>query len=331
MNLVDNHKEERRRSFNRLSTRLAALRDDELSAWISTADWRRSIHGSQSAILDLEGDKVFVKQIALTDLERSAGASTANHFGLPLFYQYGVGSAGFGARRELDAYLEAGTWALSGECLHFMHVYHWRELPRAAGPALAPDRQALLENLPSYWDSSEAVRGRLGAIAGASRAIVLFLESLPQTLDDWLQPRLGSEPPDAVTEALILRFHDQLDEAAEFMNARGMLHFDLHAHNLLTDGERLYITDFGLTICDSFDLSPAERTFYETHRLYDRGYVRWLFWSRLSSKSLTPALSALAEQCGPAGAVLDRFFRRLSRESKATPYPAKDIEAALQT
>lgn len=43
----------------------------------------------------------------LTDVELRPEnvRSTANLFGLPTFYQYGVGSAGFGARRELAVHL----------------------------------------------------------------------------------------------------------------------------------------------------------------------------------------------------------------------------------
>jgi len=45
------------------------------------------------------GAPVFVKRIPLTHLERRPehAGSTANLFGLPVCYQYGVGSTGFGA------------------------------------------------------------------------------------------------------------------------------------------------------------------------------------------------------------------------------------------
>ena len=61
--------------------------------------------GGSSAVVDVAGVPVFVKRIPLTDVERRPEnvMSTANLFGLPPFYQYGVGSAGFGAWRELTA------------------------------------------------------------------------------------------------------------------------------------------------------------------------------------------------------------------------------------
>ncbi|GGV69632.1 hypothetical protein GCM10010228_25400 [Streptomyces massasporeus] len=56
-----------------------------------------------------------------------------------------------------------------------------------------------------------------------------------------------------------------------------------HAHfeNILTDGRRLYFTDFGLALSTRFALTPTEADFYDRHRGYDRCYtaswhVNWL-------------------------------------------------------
>jgi hypothetical protein len=117
------------------------------------------------------------------------------------------------------------------------------------------------------------------------------------------------------------------------MNERGMLHFDLNQHNVLTDGERLYAADFGLTLCADFDLSPAERAFFETHRLYDRCYVDWAFVEGLIPEAgpppvLAPALSARVESCAPVAAILRDFLNAL-RENKTAPYPVSELEAAI--
>ncbi|MFC3076632.1 hypothetical protein ACFODL_00885 [Phenylobacterium terrae] len=335
MTSSDAHLDMRRRTFERIAARLRSFGDDDLSAALAPdkASWRYSVHGSQSAVIEVEGAKVFVKQISLTDLERRPEneGSTANLFGLPLFYQYGVGSAGFGAWRELQAYLKAGEWALSGECPHFPLVYHWRVLPRRP-PPLSAEQLAWLERAPDYWES-DAVRARLEAISGATSSIVLFLEHVPQMLDTWLSDSLAGEPPAPGLEAAILRVHEQLDETAAFMNGRGMLHFDLHAFNVLTDGDQVYAADFGLALCEDFDLSPAERGFFEAHRLYDRGYVAWGLVECLAPKGeprvRAPALDALVARCKPVADILRSFFGRLSGEAKTTPYPAAELEAAL--
>ena len=332
------HLDQRRRSHDALAVRLAAFSEDELAALVpETGSWRRHSHGSQSGVIDLDGAKVFVKQIGLTDLERTAGneGSTANLFGLPLFYQYGVGSAGFGAWRELRAYLKASAWALSGDCPHFPLVYHWRVMPRTPSTPFSVEQLARLERATDYWDHSAAVRARLEAISAGSAAIVLFLEYAPQTLHAWLKHRLAGLGPDAALEATIVRLHDQWQGAAAFMNDRGMLHFDLNGYNVLTDGEQAYVADFGLALCADFDLSPAERAFFETHRLYDRCYVDWALVEWLAPEAdppvLTQALRALVGRCAPVASILGTFFETLRHGRKTTPFPAAELEAALAT
>jgi hypothetical protein len=331
------HLDQRRQTYDVVATRLAAMSHEQIAHAVAAeaTTWRASVHGSQSGTIEVEDVKVFVKKISLTDLERAAenGQPTANLFDLPGFYHYGVGSAGFGVWRELKACLKASAWAYSGECPHFPFVYHWRVLPRTARPPLAFELQAWLDRAPVYWDNSDAVRARLAAISAASVSVVLFLEYVPDTMRGWLKLGLSEASPDAELEAAILRVHDQLRDTAAFMNERGMLHFDLNASNLLTDGEQVYAADFGLAICEDFDLSPAERTFFETHRFYDSWYVAWVFveWLALRANvaTLTPALRALVDRYTPVADIMRRFFEALREQSKTTPFPAAELEAAL--
>jgi hypothetical protein len=327
--------DQRRLTHKRLATRLAALSEAQLVALLDQMpDWHFHVHGGQSGTIKVEGVKVFVKKIALTDLERREEnrGSTANLFDLPGFYQYGIGSAGFGAWRELAAYERASGWALSGACPHFPLLYHQRVLPRTTRPASA-EQQERRDWLVNYWDRSDAVRERIDAIAAASASIVLFLEHVPETLHAWLGARSASEGPDVALEADILRICGQLRDTAGFLNDHGMLHFDLHAHNVLTDGEQIHVADFGLALCKDFELSPAERGFFEAHRLYDRGYVDWVILEWVAPGGKRPALSAamdgLLDRCAPAARVFEPFFKALREESKHTPYPAEELAAAL--
>lgn len=134
-------------------------------------------------------------------------------------------------------------------------------------------------------------------------------------------------------EAAILRFHDEWRRAAAFMNEHGMQHSDLHRANLLTDGAQIYVGDYGLALCADFDLAPAERAFFECHRLYDRGYVDWAFgeWLRRAQPPLllTPALEARLESVAPVADVFARFSNSLASASKTTPFPTAEMEAAL--
>ena len=58
-----------------------------------------------SRILDVAGHRVFAKTIPVTKLELAHLGSTRNLFELPVVYNYGVGSAGFGAAREVAAHV----------------------------------------------------------------------------------------------------------------------------------------------------------------------------------------------------------------------------------
>src|SRR4029077_10944184 len=57
------------------------------------------------------------------------------------------------------------------------------------------------------------------------------------------------------------------------MGAKGLLHFDAHGRNVLTDGRRLYLTAFGLATSSTFDLSAEERDFAAVNRRHDEGHA----------------------------------------------------------
>jgi hypothetical protein len=73
------------------------------------------VSGGKSALIDIDDTPVFIKRVPLTDLELQSKnfMSTANIFDLPMCYQYGVGSAGFGAWRELATHIITNQW---GDC-----------------------------------------------------------------------------------------------------------------------------------------------------------------------------------------------------------------------
>lgn len=328
----------RRRAHDTVSTRLERYGDGELAGLVAAAGSHGTGIGGSSALLEVEGVRVFVKKIPLTDLEAGNPHSTANLFGLPAFYQYGLGSTGFGAWRELAAHLMTTGWVLDGEHAGFPLLHHWRVLPGAAG---TDDEGRSLDEWVARWDGSAAVRARLEAIGAATASLVVFLEYFPHTLWGWL----GEQPPEAYA-----RVEGELSETAAFLCDRGVVHFDGHYGNIVTDGRSLHLTDFGLTLAEGFDLSPAEREFLAVHRDYDRVYgaahlvnhqVAERFRGELPYRDFVAAW-ARGERPGdvpaPAAAVLDRhaatavvmtrFFDRLSDESKSTPYPAEELATA---
>ncbi|GAA2074424.1 hypothetical protein GCM10009801_28350 [Streptomyces albiaxialis] len=292
-----------------VASRLAALGDRRLAAAVAAAPPLGPGIGGRTAELDVGGTPVFVKRVPLTELELRPehARSTANLFALPAYYHYGLGSAGFGAWRELAAHLAASRWAREGAYGGFPVTYHWRVLPDSPPEGFA-DEFGGIDGAVAFWEGSPAVRRRLEALGRATSSLVLFLEHLPGTLADAREPG----PDRTVAE---------LERGARFMASRGLVHFDAHSRNVLTDGRRLLFTDFGLALSARFALAPDEARFLAAHLAsYDRCFVLSEARRRLGAD-----LGAR----GPAADLLDAFHRRLLDGSRRTPYPAAEIEAAL--
>jgi hypothetical protein len=305
--------------------------------------------GGTSALLDIGGTPVFVKRVPLTDLEKQPEnvRSTANLFGLPAFCHYGVGvigGPGFGAWRELAVHIMTTNWVLAQDYEGFPLMYHWRVLPHP-GQSL-PEELADVEKAAAYWGGGSEVHRRIEALRESSASIALFLEYIPQNLHDWLgaQVKAGDE----ATESACAMVERQLQAGTSFMNARGLLHFDAHFQNILTDGQRLYFADYGLAISSRFDLSEEEADFFAEHQAYDRCYtvthlVIWLIAELHGYKGddrkafvracargerptgTPPRVAEILTRHAPVAAVMTDFYRRFQRESRQTPYPMEEI------
>ena len=108
-------------NYLNVASYLTSLSNMQVEALLKSSEHHHSGIGGQSSTTSLNGTQVFVKQIPLTNLEQKLEniQSTQNVFNLPLFYQYGVGSAGFGAWRELQSHIMASNWVLTEQCASF--------------------------------------------------------------------------------------------------------------------------------------------------------------------------------------------------------------------
>ncbi|MEU5693118.1 hypothetical protein [Actinosynnema sp. NPDC020468] len=318
----------------RISTALSLLGDRRLRALVDEAEVVYRGVGGTAARIEVEGTPVFVKRVPLTELERRAEhvRSTANLFDLPPHYHYGLPSTGPGVWRELAAHVMTSDWVLAGRAACFPLLHHWRVLPQRP-PAVDP---ADLEAQVEFWDSSPAVRRRLEAIAASTHGVVLFLEHFPGDLTGWLADH------DDTT-----RVTDLLVRDLTAMNAAGLLHFDAHPGNVLTDGERLYYTDFGLAASTRFDLTDAERAFLTANADHDPGYAvaqvvnlvvrtrtdatdrahRDAHIRRCLAGEDVPALSPDALEAvrrhGATTLAMNEFYGRLVLDSRETPFPVR--------
>ena len=322
------------------SSHLALLSDLALKRMVDQAPQVRPGIGGTSATVEAEGVRVFVKQVPVTERELRPGnvRSTANLFGLPGFYQYGLGSAGFGAWRELAAHIMTTNWVLSDEHRAFALLYHWRLLPGPASTEGVFAEFGDLDGAVAHWEGSAAVRDRLQALRDSPARLVLFLEHIPQTLASWTADQDLSA---------FSRVDTQLADTTAFMRGRGLVHFDAHFLKHLDRRPRTVFSDFGLALSARFDLSDQERAFRAStaattgttrahlvnHHVAERvrgerdrrRFVRaWAAGDR--PRDVPASAAAILTRYAGTTVVLNDFHQSLMEHSKQTPYPRGELE-----
>ncbi|SEU47987.1 hypothetical protein SAMN05421811_13334 [Nonomuraea wenchangensis] len=307
--------------------------------------------GGKSALLEVAGTPVFVKRVPLTDLERQPEhvRSTANLFDLPVFCHYGVGAIGgpgFGVWRELAVHTMTTNWVLAAQYEGFPLMYHWRVLPDSTP---LPEELADIDRAVAYWGGGSQVRHRIQALQQSSASVALFLEYIPQNLHQWLGAQV--EAGDQAANRACVMVERELAAGISFMNSRGLLHFDAHFENILTDGRRLYFADYGLAISSGFELSQDEADFFGRHQTYDRCYsakyrVDWLVtalyglrredgegrYKRVCAYAegerptgIPEEAAAIIARHAPIAAVMSDFYRTFQRQSRRATYPLEKI------
>ncbi|WUH95912.1 serine/threonine-protein kinase [Streptomyces sp. NBC_00433] len=331
-----------------VSTALALHSDQALRDVVEAAAPLGSGIGGRTALIDVDGTEVFVKLVTLTGFETrpESARSTANVFGVPAFCHYGFGgSPGFGAWRELAAHAMTTDWVVAGHCAGFPLMHHWRVLPDTAQGSV-PHELSDVERTVARWGGGAAIRRLVTERHQATASLALFLEYIPWNLDDWFKPRIVAGGRTA--ERAFSTVERQLAAGAAFMNSRGLLHFDAHFGNILTDGRRLYFTDFGLALSSRFDLAKDEADFFDDHRAYDRDYTVTTLVHRLITALYEPrgserdallrTFAAGADPTGipavpaafiarhaPLAMVLTDFVRGLEDGRPQTPYPLERV------
>ncbi|MFI9011142.1 serine/threonine protein phosphatase [Actinosynnema sp. NPDC053489] len=328
----------RRARHERLSAWLSARADDEVTALVGAGE--RVGVGGATGVVEVDGEAVFVKRVPLTGAEAARPHDTANLFDLPVSCQYGIGGPSFTAWRELAANRVVTEAVLAGETAAFPLLHHWRVLP--GRPPVAAEHSDV-DAVVALFGGSTAVRARLEALAAAPACLVLFFEHLPHPVEGWLDDDPAGKAGQVERE---------LTGIVTFLRERELLHMDAHFGNLRTDGERLYLTDFGLVTSPTFDLSPAERDFVRRNATHDADYaamrlVNWLvtavcgvsvppggvpsacnaFVRRCADGDLPddvpPAVVAILARHAPTAARLNDFYWRLFDGEVLTPYPSR--------
>ena len=332
-----------------LATTFALLSDNDLAELVASGTPAGTGIGGRAVLLEVDGVRVFVKRVPLTDTELHPRnhRRTANLFDTPAFCHYGIGaigSPGFGAWRELAVHEMTTNWVRSGRFPGFPLLHHWRVLPDTPQPL--PEELADEERAVAYWGGSPGLREHLTALRTASASLTLFLEYVPHTLHDWLHEQLRTDDADSACAVV----EQGLDAVTRFLRERHLVHFDGHFRNILTDGRRLHLTDYGLSLSGRFELDAREREFLDRHRPYDRAYVfsylvHWLVVDQYGlgrdereefiracadgrrPEGIPGAAAALISRHARLAVLVGDFNRRLEQESRLTPYPHEAADA----
>jgi hypothetical protein len=256
---MQNHLQARRKRYFKLSSLIAQTDNARLRSLFD--DGEASGGSRRHHTVEIGRSKVFVKRVPVTNIEYENMLSTRNLYDLPTYYNYGVGSAGMGVFRELVAHIKMTNWVLEGAIATFPLTYHYRIVPILGARENA--NTEYIEGYVKYWGNSVNVGRYALDRETASYELLLLLEHMPYTLEPWLL-----EHPERVRQSL-----NDLRATITFLRKNGIIHFDAHFWNVVTDGTQAYLTDFGLVLDKSFQLTKEEEAFFRQHTYYDYGEV----------------------------------------------------------
>lgn len=262
--MPENQIELRRKKYFKLSSQIAQLDNAQLHSLFGDSESRLGWGLTHNIVLG--ESKVFVKRVPVTNLEYDNLFSTKNLYDLPTYFNYGLGSAGLGVAglgvfRELVTHIKTTNWVLEGQIATFPLMYHYRIIP-FSGQHIDVDSNRL-KNFVEYWGNNANVGNYMLDRAIAKHELILFLEYIPYVLETWLLKN-----PSKLQKSL-----DDLRRTVNFLIQKGIIHFDAHFRNFLTDGEQIYLTDFGLVLDKTFTLAEDEKSFFEQNVFYDYGEV----------------------------------------------------------
>ncbi|NJR15509.1 MAG: hypothetical protein HC785_07240 [Calothrix sp. CSU_2_0] len=261
--MLKNQIEIRKKTYFNLSSQIAQLDNAQLRFLF---DSELSLGWGRTHTVTIGKSQVFVKRIPVTNIEYNNQFSTKNLYNLPNYFNYGLGSAGLGVAglgvfRELVTHIKTTNWVLEGAITTFPLMYHYRIIP-FSGQRINVDKSRL-KGFVEYWGNSVNVGNYMLDRANANHELVLFLEYIPDVLETWLW-----QNPSKLQKSL-----HELYATINFLRTKGIIHFDAHFRNILTDGEQIYLTDFGLALDKGFTLTKHEECFFKENTFYDYGEI----------------------------------------------------------
>lgn len=211
-----------------------------------------------NSIIDVNDTKIFTKTIPVTKIDLENMYNTSNIHNLPTYYNYGVGSAGFGCWRELAFHIKASNWVVDNKCPNFPILYHYRIIENKT-VATKFEKYKFNKRNFEYWNSNENIELYIKNRSNTNHFIVMCLEYFPLTLYKT-----------NIIKENVYWYQKQILTIISFLKKQEVIHFDAHPGNLVTDKKILILTDFGLVLDKSFSLSKQEISFFNRNTNYDK-------------------------------------------------------------
>lgn len=238
----------RRQIFDAMSTNLTYLTDREILSQFN----KGSASGdgwSVNAITSFNGQKLFMKLLPLPCLELAHPYNTRNFYHLPV--ETNRSGIGVNAWRELFVLVKTTNWVLSGRIYNFPLLYHYRIVKRRSRSLNSRQIRDYVER----WADKPGIRQRTEDAQNSQHSLLVCIEYIGPTLVPWLNSRIRLQ-----------QYLSQTKTILGFLQSEGVLLFDNHSGNILTDSyNNIYYTDFGLVLDRNFDLTAAERRFFQAN------------------------------------------------------------------
>jgi len=247
---------ERKQNYDKLNIQLSYMSDDELHKIIDKEQKKQGC--GETSIIEIDKIKIFVKSIVLTELEYNNKYDTSNLFNLPLFYNYGLCSAGINCWRELLMHKKTTQYVLSGQCNNFPLLYHYRIIETK------PKKINFTLKKIKNWDSNKNIKEYMRCKSKTKYRILLLIEYFPKKAADWILEDSNN----------LSSFYNQGFKIINFLNSKNIIHFDSYIGNFVVDiHNNIYLTDYGLVLDKDFNLSDKELTFYNDNKYHDYGLL----------------------------------------------------------
>lgn len=207
-------------------------------------------------------EKIFIKAIPIAHLFWLNSFDTSNLYNVPSYYNYGFGSAGINPWRELIAHIITTNFVLTNECNFFPLLYHYRIIADDNNDNI---ESGLDDRLMKRWENNKNIKKYLSDRIKSKYKIVMFLEYIDNVAYKYLESNNN----------FIEEFYKQTLNIIKFCKKHGISHNDAHLGNYLINSKNkiVYLTDFGLTLCDKFDLKSDEIKFMKNNAELDKTYA----------------------------------------------------------